>query len=111
MVGTFIAPTASTIVSAQLLKVIKCTMSRFQQFNWAKYIMHVLWKEMAVYVNSLKKSKGRRSNMGGCIYLLLVYIYCLCLWVFLFIENVTAYVVGVAVIFRSAFCIAESKTT
>lgn len=71
-VGTFLAPTASPSVSNRLLRVMWCTKNDLGGFNWAKYVMEDLFKEMGDYIKFCSKKRTGACNVGGCLYLLLV---------------------------------------
>ncbi|XP_028751581.1 uncharacterized protein LOC114757063 [Neltuma alba] len=76
--GSFLAPTSQTTVSDKLVRVMCCTMHEFHQFDWATYIVNNLWKEMEDYVevyrNVGEDNDEGSCNVGGCIYLLLLYL-------------------------------------
>ncbi|XP_028755906.1 uncharacterized protein LOC114715276 [Neltuma alba] len=78
ILGSFLAPTSQTTVSDKLVRVMCCTMNEFHRFDWATYIVNNLWKEMEDYVevyrNVGEDNDEGSCNVGGCIYLLLLYL-------------------------------------
>ncbi|XP_028782422.1 glutamic acid-rich protein-like [Neltuma alba] len=43
------------------------------KYDWSTYIIKNLWKEMGDFVKMTKKKKKGTCNVGGCLYLLLLY--------------------------------------
>ncbi|XP_028751771.1 uncharacterized protein LOC114727224 [Neltuma alba] len=72
-VGAFLCPGSSTTVHIRLLKVMRHTMNGFWKYDWSTYIIKNLWKEMGDFVKMTKKKKKGTCNVGGCLYLLLLY--------------------------------------
>ncbi|XP_028786034.1 nucleolar transcription factor 1-B-like [Neltuma alba] len=72
-VGAFLCPGSSTTVHIRLLKVMRHTMDGFGKYDWSTYIIKNLWKEMGDFVKMTKKKKKGTCNVGGCLYLLLLY--------------------------------------
>ena len=75
MLGTFLAPTASTKVAKKLLKVAIYTKNRVREFDWATFIVKELHREVGEYVTAYRNNKEGRSFVGGCLYFLLVCIF------------------------------------
>ncbi|XP_028762372.1 nonsense-mediated mRNA decay protein 2-like [Neltuma alba] len=48
-------------------------MDGFGKYDWSTYIIKNLWKEMGDFVKMTKKKKKGTCNVGGCLYLLLLY--------------------------------------
>ncbi|XP_028807282.1 uncharacterized protein LOC114761993 [Neltuma alba] len=60
-------------VSERLIKVVAATKDSFVEYDWATFVVQELSKEMEDYLRVVRKQDGS-CNVGGCIYLLLLYL-------------------------------------
>ncbi|XP_054809756.1 uncharacterized protein LOC129311449 [Prosopis cineraria] len=64
--GTFLAPTSSPHVSDRLLRVVSKNYVLTGIYDWATFVLNEMTRE----VQTFKESRGKKRNVGGCLFFL-----------------------------------------